>query len=95
MLLGLGALTDQLWEQIAPLLPARQPRLRRKADAERHLLAGILWVMARGAAWREVPADFGGWHTVYTRYHEWRKVGVWHQVVSILGPETGAMPNAA
>lgn len=95
LLLGLGELTDEVWEQIAPLLPARQPRPRRKANAERHLLAGILWVMATGSAWREVPADFGGWHTAYTRYHEWRKAGVWHQVVAILGPTTGAVHVAA
>jgi transposase len=65
VLTGLGELTDELWEQIAPLLPARQPRPWRKVDAQRRLLAGILWVMATGAAWRETPADFGGWHTVY------------------------------
>jgi hypothetical protein len=92
---GLGALTDELWEQIAPLLPARQPRPGRKADAERHLLAGVLWVMATGAAWRETPANFGGWHTVYTRYHEWRKAGVWPQVVSLLGSTTRPMRAAA
>ena len=90
VLLGLGELTDEGWRQIAPLLPVRQARPRRKVDAERHLLAGILWVMATGAAWREVPTDFGGWHTVYTRYHEWRKAGVWHQVVAILGSGTRA-----
>ncbi len=91
VLLGLGEMTDDGWEQIALLLPARQPRPGRRADAERHLLAGILWVMATGAAWREVPTGFGGWHTVYTRYHEWRKAGIWPQVVSILGSATGAM----
>ncbi len=52
LLLGMRTLTDKVWEQIASLLPARQPRPRRKADAERHLLAGILWLMATGAAWR-------------------------------------------
>lgn len=92
---GLGQLTDAVWEQIAPLLPTRQPRPGRKTDAERHLLAGILWVMATGAAWREVPSNFGGWHTVYTRYHEWRKAGVWPHVVSLLGSTTRPMRAAA
>lgn len=92
---GLGELTDELWEQIAPLLPARQPRPWRKVDAERRLLAGILWVMATGAAWRETPASFGGWHTVYSRYHDWRKAGIWPQVVSLLGSTTRPMRAAA
>lgn len=92
---GLGTLTDKVWEQIAPLLPTRQPRPGRKTDTERYLLAGILWVMATGAAWREVPADFGGWHTVYTRYHEWQKAGVWPQVVSLLGSTTRPMRAVA
>jgi SRSO17 transposase len=95
VLLGIGALTEERWGQIAPLLPTRQARPGRRANAERHLLAGIMWVMATGAAWREVPADFGSWHTMYTRYHEWRKAGVWPQVVTILASGTGAMSAAA
>lgn len=95
VLLGIGALTEEGWAQIAPLLPVRQARPGRRMNAERHFLAGIVWVMATGAAWREVPADFGSWHTVYTRYHEWRKTGVWPQVVTILACGTGAMCAAA
>ncbi len=95
MLPGIGALTDERWEQIAPLLPPRQARSGRRANAEWHFLAGILWVMGTGAAWREVPPSLGSWHTVYTRYHEWRKAGIWPQVVTILASETGAIHAAA
>jgi len=81
--------TDAQWERIAALLPPPSPMGRPPQD-HRQLLAGMLWVMRAGAAWREVPDHFGPWHTVYTRYQEWCRTGLWPQILAILSPQHAA-----
>jgi transposase len=36
---------------------------------------GLLWVMRTGAPWREIPAAYGSWHTLYSRYRRWDEDG--------------------
>ena len=53
---------DELWELIAPLLPAHPRRLRyagRKRLPERPALCGILFVLHTGSAWRHLPPELG------------------------------------
>jgi len=52
---------DELWQQVAPLLPARPPRRTRypgglPAD-DRGALAGIVFVLKTGITWRELPHE--------------------------------------
>ena len=49
------------------------------------LLAGMLWVARSGAAWRDLPSDFGPWPTVHSRYQRWRRAGIWQRVLAALG----------
>ena len=43
---------------------------------------GIFYVLRGEIAWRERPAQFGPWTTVYTRFWEWRNAqvfeAIWH-----------------
>jgi IS30 family transposase len=56
---------DDLWARVAPLLPRRPERRQRHAGrhriADRIALAGILYVLRTGVAWRDVrrPHDYG------------------------------------
>jgi putative transposase of IS4/5 family DUF4096 len=77
-------LSEDLWQRIQPVLPPQKPPRGRPGDDQRQLLAGMLWAMAAGASWREVPARFAPWHTVYACYQRWRKAGIWEQIVALL-----------
>ncbi len=77
-------LTDERWARIAPLLPPQTPRIGRPPNDHRVMLAGMLWVVQRGAAWREVPAEFGPWETVHSRYQAWRRMGIWQQILDTM-----------
>ncbi len=81
----LPELTDARWKRIAAILPPVSAR-GRPAQDHRRLLGGILWVMRTGATWREVPDHFGHWHTVYTRYRDWQRSGLWSRILKILMP---------
>lgn len=78
------ALTDEQWLRIAPLLPPWTPRIDRPPHDHRTILAGIFWVVRMGASWREIPARFGPWETVHSRYQVWRRAGVWQQILEIM-----------
>ncbi|HEU0128367.1 MAG TPA: transposase [Pseudonocardiaceae bacterium] len=82
---GIGALTEGAWSVIESFLPVRRSRLGRPHIPHRQLLEGMIAVMQLGLAWRSLPPSFGPWQTVYDRYAEWLKQGIWAQIVAILG----------
>jgi len=58
-------LTDAQWARLAPLLPPRKAGKPRKDD--RLVIDGILWKLATGVPWRDLPERYGPWQTVYKR----------------------------
>jgi transposase len=64
----------------------------RPCHDHRTILGGILWVLRSAAPWRELPARFGHYSTVYERYRLWRDQGLWQRIIDALGP--GAVPPA-
>lgn len=47
----------------------------------------ILWVLGTGAPWRDLPAKYGPWKSVYTRFRRWSRRGVWDQVLKEIGKD--------
>jgi transposase len=95
---GTAALSEPLWQQIAPLLaPATPPRRRRGRPTGdlRRQLEGMLAVMHAGAPWREVPTACGPWQTVYTRYRSWVTTGLWDRIAAILHPASSPAERLA
>jgi transposase len=36
----------------------------------------VLWIVRTGTPWRDLPAFFGNWNTVFKRYRDWVKADV-------------------
>ncbi|WP_346088374.1 IS5 family transposase [Streptomyces erythrogriseus] len=74
---------DDLWERVAPLLPPAPERRRRHPGRlrvpDRIALAGVLYVLRTGVAWRDVPAETVGCSgvTAWRRLRDWTEAGVW------------------
>jgi transposase len=83
-------LTDAEWYRIEPLLPPQKPRTGRPAHDHRRIISGILWVQRSGYPWRSMPSQFGRWSTAASRYHRWKKDGVWQRVEQALGEASHA-----
>ena len=85
--------TDQLWEQIEPLLPKhpRRPKGGRPPIADRKCLEGIVFVLRSGIPWHMLPAEMGcgSGTTCWRRLKEWTDAGVWprllRQLLRLLG----------
>lgn len=86
---GTPALTDANWASVVSLLPTNARR-GRPYQEHRRIVEGMLWVMHTGGAWRELPAEFGSWQTVYSRYVRWRRDGLWARILAVL--EQPAVP---
>lgn len=76
-------LTDEQYALLAPLF-AGASKLGRPQIDHRRILNGLFWKLSSGAAWRDVPARYGAWQTIYSRYTQWRRDGTWEQIVRLL-----------
>ncbi len=87
-------LTDELWRRLAPLIPARPRRFRypgRRPVDDRVALAGILFVLRTGVAWRDLPKAVGcSGVTCWRRLRNWQAAGVWQAVHETLLAELRA-----
>lgn len=78
------------------LLPARPARHHRHPGrlpiSDRTALAGIVHVLRKGVAWRDVPVQVVGCSgvTAWRRLVEWTEAGVWHRLHEILVAELRA-----
>lgn len=80
-------LTDDQWKRLIPLLPAQRPQTGRPNHDHRTVINGILWILRTGAPWRDLPARYGHWQTVYSRFRRWKQAGVWERMLGSLQQE--------
>ena len=73
---------DDLWEELQRILPPRPDRSKggRQPADDRKLFNGLFYILRSGAAWREMPPQYGPWSTVYDRFREWRDARVFEQL---------------
>ena len=78
-------LTDEQWAVLEPLLSVeRTGRQGRPWMPHRRVVNGVLWRTRTGAPWRDLPAGYGSWQTVYGRHRSWSADGTWEQVLGEL-----------
>jgi transposase len=83
-------LTDEQWARLAPLLPPQRPRTGRPAKDHRTIVEALCWLGRCGAPWRDLPAPYGPWRTVASRFYRWERQGVWARVLTALQAQADA-----
>ena len=63
-------LTDEEWEQIAPLMPKPGRRGRPREVDFREVINAVRYLVRSGCGWRMLPIHFGRWQTVYGWFRE-------------------------
>ncbi len=85
--------TDELWQIVEPLLPRPRPRRRdrrrrggRPRVDDRHVLAGIVFVLKTGIPWEYLPQEMncGCGMTCWRRLRDWNAAGVWQRLHRVL-----------
>jgi AcrR family transcriptional regulator len=78
------AISDELWQLIEPELPSSEGRRGRPWRDHRQTLEAILWRYRTGCSWRDLPAEFGPWQTVWKRHRLWAADGLYQRIVERL-----------
>ena len=56
------------------------------------MVAGMFFMLRAGLPWRDLPAHFGPWSSVYTRYRRWCATGLFARMLELAArPATGEL----
>ncbi|WFE26131.1 IS5 family transposase [Solwaraspora sp. WMMD791] len=80
-------LTDEQWAVIELILPLIKEPGRVPKHPRRDIVDAILYVIVGGVSWRQLPADFPPWQTVYWQFRQWERRGVTERIVWVLREE--------
>ncbi|MGP1397855.1 MAG: IS5 family transposase [Inquilinaceae bacterium] len=69
-------LTDAQWAKMEPHCLGKPTDPGRSGVDNRRFVEAVLWVVRTGSPWRDLPAGFGNWNTVFKRYRDWVKADV-------------------
>ena len=69
-------------------IPERQAgQMGRPREDDRQMLNGILWVIRTGAPLADLPERYGAKSTVYDRFTQWERSGLFAKILKELGVE--------
>ena len=74
-------------------MPSDEGKRGNRFGDHRLMLEGIVWRFRAGSPWRDLPADFGPWKTVWKRHHRCSLDGTYEamlaQVAAVFGLDAG------
>lgn len=86
-----AVLSDEIWVRIEPLLPPEKGAMGRPSTPHRRAVEGAIYRYRTGIAWRDLPAEFGPWQTVWKRHHKFSLDGTWDRVLAALQRDADAV----
>lgn len=81
-------LSDAQWARIEPLMPSSDGTRGRPFRDHRQVIEGIVFRFRTGTAWRDLPASFGPWQTVWKRHRRFSHDGTWDKIHARLMAES-------
>ncbi len=75
-------LTVPQFELLEQLLP--QSKTGNSVISRHRIVNAIFYQLKNGCQWRDVPADFPNWQTVYSQFRRWQLDGTWEKVLAAL-----------
>ena len=48
------------------------------------MVEAIFYVLRTAVAWRDLPACYGSWNSVYSRWRRWCALGLWQEILRLL-----------
>ena len=73
-------LSEEQFERVYGLLQGEAKIHTKERARERRFLEAVYWMDRSGAQWRLLPAEYGGWNSVYKRFARWDDLGVWERL---------------
>ena len=73
-------LTDAQWAKMASFCLGKPSDPGRTGGDGRLFLEAVLWIARTGSPWRDLPPMFGKWNSVFKRYRDWTRAGVFERM---------------
>ena len=73
-------LTDAQWAKMEPHCLGKPSDPGRSGGNNRLFVEAVLWIARTGSPWRDLPKQFGKWNSVFVRYRDWGKAGVFKRL---------------
>ena len=80
-------LSDEQWRHIEKLCVGKPEDPGGTGADNRMFVEGVLWIARTGSPWRDLPAVFGKWNSVFVRFNRWSESGVWHRIFAALSDD--------
>ena len=73
-------LNDAQWALMEPFCLGKPSDPGRSGDNNRLFVEAVLWKARTGSPWRDLPPDFGKWNTIFKRFDDWSRAGIFEQM---------------
>ncbi len=73
-------LSDAQWAAMAPHCLGKSGDRGRSGNDNRLFVEAVLWKARTNSPWRDLPETFGKWNTVWRRFDDWCRAGVWERM---------------
>ena len=80
-------LTNRQWAKMGPHCLGKPTDPGRSGSDNRRFLEAVLWIARTGSPWRDLPAHFGKWNTVFKRYKDWVDAGVFTNIFNAVSDD--------
>jgi len=85
--MGRFSLTDAQWEKMQPFCLGKATDPGGTGGDARLFVEAVLWIARTGSPWRDLPPSFGHWNTVFKRFRDWVKAGVFKRMFEAASDE--------
>lgn len=72
--------SDAMWLRLEGLLPGKATDRGVTAADTRLFLEAVFWRVRTGLPWRDLPAGFGNWNSIFRRFRRWARAGVFDRL---------------
>ena len=93
MILGVSrfqVFTDEQWLLLEAILPSSDGVRGRPFRDHRQVIEGIVYRARTGCPWRDLPAEFGPWQTVWKRHRRYSGDGTYDKILAALAADADA-----
>lgn len=80
-------LTDAQWAKMEPHCLGKVGDPGRSGTDNRMFVEAILWKVRTGCPWRDLPPEFGKWNTIFRRFNDWSKAGVFERIFNAVSDD--------
>ena len=80
-------LSNSQWAIIEPYCLGKTTDPGQTGRDPRLFVEAVLWIVRTGAQWRELPAEFGKWNSVFKRFRRWVKADAFYSMFKALASD--------